>query len=233
MSTKSKSSIFSDTVKITPQYITPITDIVCSHLKSIGINFELVGSAYTADPLKEINDIDLQVELSDTTAFFNAPTNSSIKNDTDDKANRRALRAHFNRLGFETAQSGINVFVRVPYLHNFYQVDLEIVHNVDKICKYHRHNIPENSKYKGAHKQIMLFLLAKRKHYVYSAWEGLYERTADNKKGRLVTNDWDEIAECLIGVKDSTRIDCVEHLLDSVPEAYDILREAEKDKNWL
>ena len=78
-------------------------------------------------------------------------------------------------------------------------------------------------------------MLAKQKGYVYSAWEGLYNRTPDNKKGELVTDDWDEIAQALVGVPNGTAIDSVEAIVSSLPaqQGQALLAQAQQDKNWV
>jgi len=53
------------------------------------------------------------------------------------------------------------VFVRVPLETSAHQVDLEVIHNVDKIARYHQHNIPAGSPFKGVSKQLMIGALAK------------------------------------------------------------------------
>jgi hypothetical protein len=81
----------------------------------------------------------------------------------------------------------------------------------------------------------MLATLAKQKGYVYSAWEGLFVRTSDNKKGELVADDWDEIAEKLVGVKDGNAIDSVEAIMKTLPpdQGRALLAIVKQDKNWV
>jgi hypothetical protein len=81
----------------------------------------------------------------------------------------------------------------------------------------------------------MLAQLAKSKGYMYSAWQGLFARTPENKKGELVADDWDDIARVLIG-PDATgdNIDSVEAIMASLPEdqAQALLAHVKQDKNW-
>jgi hypothetical protein len=81
----------------------------------------------------------------------------------------------------------------------------------------------------------MLAQLAKRKGYMYSAWQGLFARTPEGKKGELVADEWDDIARVLLG-PDATgdNIDSVEAIMASLPEdeAQDLLAHVKQDKNW-
>jgi hypothetical protein len=82
----------------------------------------------------------------------------------------------------------------------------------------------------------MLAQLAKRKGYMYSAWQGLFARTPEGKKGELVADDWDDIAKTLIGPEATgDNIDSVEAIMASLPndEAQDLLAYVKQDKNWV
>jgi len=107
---------------------------------------------------------------------------------------------------------------------------------VAKVSRYHQHKIPKGSVYKGVGKQLMLAQLAKRKGYMYSAWQGLFARTPEGKKGELVADDWDDIAKTLIGPEATgDNIDSVEAIMSSLPpdEAQDLLAYVKQDKNWV
>ena len=82
----------------------------------------------------------------------------------------------------------------------------------------------------------MIASLAKQKGYVYSAWEGLFQRTPENKKGPLITDDWDEIAKTLLGQHATgDNIDSVEAIMKSLPhdQAEELLAHVRQDKNWI
>ncbi|NDG30391.1 hypothetical protein EB118_10000 [bacterium] len=233
-------AIFPDTTPINPRFVEPVRQIVDKALSQIGLSAVPVGSTYRPDPQKSpeewSGDVDTMVDLDHIIDHFQAePDLSRNKKDTLEAANRRALRNYFDKLGFETAQAGVNVFVRVPFRDQFYQVDLECIRKVPKVSRYHQHNIPKGSPYKGVSKQLMLAILAKQKGYVYSAWEGLFIRTPDNKKGELVAEDWDEIADKLVGIKDGNAIDSVEAIMKALPpdQARALLATAKQDKNWV
>lgn len=234
-------AIFADTVPIDPRFASYVRKIVAKELSAIGLQLIPVGSSWKEEPDERSpeewsGDVDTMVDLDDIIAQFQAePDLSRNKKDTVEAAGRRALRNYFDQKGYETAQAGVNVFVRVPFKGQHYQVDLECIRKVPKVSRYHQHNIPRGSPYKGVSKQLMLAILAKQKGYVYSAWEGLFIRTPDNKKGELVADDWDEIAERLVGVKDGAAIDSVEAIMKTLPpdQANSLLSKAREDKNWV
>lgn len=231
-------AIFPDTKPIDPKLVEPVRNIVQKALGEIGLMSIPVGSTYEPDPDKSpeewSGDVDTMVDLDTIISQFQAQPDPKNKKDTVESANRRALSAYMKEQGFETAQAGVNVFVRVPYGDKAYQVDLECVRNVAKVSRYHQHKIPKGSPWKGVNKQLLLAMIAKQKGYVYSAWEGLFVRTPDNKKGELVTDDWDEIAEKLVGTKDGNAISSAEAILKNLPpqEAQELLSRARADKNW-
>ena len=221
------SLIFPDTVPFKKQHIDELKEKVDRYLGEIGLVSVLVGSG--SDPGRDGNDsssdLDLMVDLQSIMDYFK----------TDDKSMaRKQLSNYLQDRGFQTVQKGVNVFLRMPYGKYAHQIDLECIHKVAKVSRYHQHRIPKGSPYKGVNKQLLLAILAKSKGYVYSAWEGLYIRTPENKKGDLVTDDWDEIAEKLVGVKDGNRLDSVEAILQTLPkdQAQDLLTHARTDKNW-
>lgn len=234
-------AIFADTQPIDPRYVNPVRKIIARELAEVGLEIVPVGSSWKEEPVERSpeewsGDVDTMVDLDNIIQVFQTePDLSRNKKDTVEAAGRRALRNFFDEKGYETAQAGVNVFVRVPYKDGYYQVDLECIRKVPKVSRYHQHNIPKGSPYKGVSKQLMLATLAKQKGYVYSAWEGLFVRTSDNKKGELVADDWDEIAERLIGVKDGNAIDSVEAIMQALPpdQARSLLALVKQDKNWV
>lgn len=234
-------AIFRDTRPIDPRYVNLVRKIINKELSAVGLTAVPVGSSWKEEPDERSpeewsGDVDTMVDLDDIIGVFQAePDLSRNKKDTLEAANRRALRNYFDQKGYETAQAGVNVFVRVPFKDNFYQVDLECIRKVPKVSRYHQHNIPKGSPYKGVSKQLMLAILAKQKGYVWSAWEGLFARTPDNKKGQLVADDWDKIAELLVGIADGNAIDSVEAIMQALPpdQARTLLSMAKQDKNWV
>lgn len=232
----SKNVIFPDTVPFAVKHAPELQAKMDKFLSPLGLTSVRVGSSHNKDSDELTNDLDLQVDLDDIIRAFNAQPDPKNKKDTPDSAARRALSAHMTEHGFQTKQAGVNVFVRLPFGPNAHQVDLECIRKVAKVSRYHQHNIPHGSPYKGVSKQLMIASLAKQKGYVYSAWEGLFQRTPENKKGPLITDDWDEIAKTLLGQHATgDNIDSVEAIMKSLPhvQAEELLAHVRQDKNWI
>jgi len=217
----SKNTIFKDTTPFDQTTAAELKTIIDNNLIMLGVSSVKVGS-----DKKILNDLDLQLELSKVSKFFGT---------SDDKDTRVELRSFFEGQGFEAKRNGINVFVRVPLHDSAHQVDLEVIHNVNKIARYHQHTIPDGSPFKGVSKQLLIGALAKDAGFVYSAWEGLFIRNADNKKGQLYAIDWDDIAEILLGPKATGEdLDSVEAILAKLPkqQGLEVLNRCRLDKNW-
>lgn len=232
------SRIFPDTVPFKKKHSDELRAKMNKYLAKLGLTAVGVGS--TEDPDKDpeelASDLDNMVDLDDIIKQLNPQPNPADKKDTIEKAARRALSDAIQGMGLQTSQTGVNVFVRMPYGPNAHQVDLECIRKVVKVQRYHQHRIPKGSPYKGVSKQLMIASLAKQKGYVYSAWEGLYARTPENKKGDLVADDWDEIARVLLGPRaDGSNLGSVEAIMKSLPadEAQALLAHVQQDKNWV
>ena len=231
----SKNVIFADTEEFDQKDAAGISAVINKTLNQMGLTAVPIGSAHTPIPGNRSSDLDLQVELADIINKFNVNPDPDIKKDTVESAARRALATKLQEIGYETKRAGVNVFVRTPYQGKHYQVDLECIYKVAKVSRYHQHNIPQGSPYKGVGKQLMLVVLAKQQGYVYSAWEGLFARTPDNKKGELVADDWDDIAKTLLGPSATgASLDSVEAIMNSLPaaQAQELLAQVKQDKNW-
>lgn len=232
--TESKNVIFADTEEYDQAEAPGLKAVIDAELGKIGLKTVAIGSAHTPTAGMMSGDLDLQVELADIIDIFKVKADPAQKKSVEAAA-RDALQAHLNNKGYQTARAGVNVFVRVPYKDKFYQVDLECIYKVAKVSRYHQHKIPAGSRYKGVGKQLMLAALAKEKGYVYSAWEGLYARTPENKKGDLVADDWDEMAKILLGpTATGDDMDSVEAIMAKLPKpkAEELLARVKADKNW-
>jgi hypothetical protein len=103
------------------------------------------------------------------------------------------------------------------------------------VAKFHTHDIPQGSPFKGVNKQLMLAILAKSKGYMWSAWQGLFDRNPEGKKGNFVSDDLDEIAKVLMGPQaNSSNLSSVEGIMKGLPddEAAALLDRARQDPNW-
>jgi len=232
------SKIFGDTVPFKKKHADELKAKMDKYLAKLGLHSVLVGS--TSDPDRDpeelASDLDTMVDLDDIIQALNVQPNPADKKDTVEKAARRALSAAVQGMGLQTSQAGVNVFVRLPFGPNAHQVDLECIRKVGKVSRYHQHRIPRGSPYKGVSKQLTIASLAKQKGYMYAAWEGLFARTPEGKKGHLVADDWDEMAKVLLGPgADGSNLGSVEAIMKSLPhdQAQALLAHVKQDKNWV
>jgi hypothetical protein len=216
---------FSNSEPFDQKFVPDILKTVNDALQGTGVKAIPVGSAATPRPGKISGDLDVIVDEKTVLDFFKT---------TDPKAARKALNDFIAKKGLETTQSGINVHVNVPVGTAFHQVDIMVTANADRVSKFHTHDIPQGSPYKGVNKQLMLSILAKSKGYMWSAWQGLFKRDAAGKKAEFVTDELDAIAEILLGTKSSASLGSVESILKSLPkdQADALLAKAKEDPNW-
>ncbi len=219
-------NVFADATPFDHKDVPAILQAVNSALQGTGIRAIPVGSAATPKAGKKSGDMDVIVDEPAVLNFFKAK---------DAKAARKALNDYIQKQGLQTAQSGINVHVRVPLGDEAHQVDIMVTPNAERVSKFHTHDIPDRSPYKGVNKQLMLAILAKSKGYMWSAWQGLFSRNPEGKKGEFVTDDLDQIAELLLGPDSNSRnLGSVEAILKALPddEARALLDKAKQDPNW-
>lgn len=218
-------NVFANAEPFDHKDVPAILKTVNGALEGTGIRAIPVGSAATPTPGKQSGDMDVIVDEKAVLDYFQAK---------DAKTGRKALNDYIKSKGLETAQSGINVHVNVPVGDQHHQVDIMVTANADRVSKFHTHNIPQGSPYKGVNKQLMLAILAKSKGYMWSAWQGLFARTPEGKKGDFVTDDLDQIAEILTGQGDAGVLGSVESILSALPkdEAAALLDRAKQDPNW-
>jgi hypothetical protein len=216
---------FPDVTPFDHKHVGAILKTVNNALANTGIRAIPVGSAATPTPGKQSGDMDVIVDETAVLEYFKAK---------DAKSARKALNDYIAGKGLQTTQSGINVHVRVPVEDSFAQVDIMVSQNAERVSKFHTHNIPAGSPYKGVNKQLIMAILAKSKGYMWSAWQGLFSRTPEGKKGEFVTDDLDEISKILTGKKNASVLGSVESLLAALPkeQADTLLAKAKEDPNW-
>lgn len=201
---KNTRSIFNTVQKIMPQ----------------GIQLLPVGSA---GHKAMSGDMDVQVDEKQVVDYFGAQ---------DPKAARAALKQYFITNGLDSALSGINVHVKVPSPEGFAQVDIMFVSNAKNVSQFHNHDYA-NTKYKGAHKHIVLSSLAKYtlttdhpQGLIWSAFQGLKDRATKE----FVTDDPNAVAQMLIA-PDATVQDLrsVEAIVAKLPQdQYGKLKDAQE-----
>lgn len=220
-------NVFPDVTPFDHAQVPEILKTVQRALSSADINVIPVGSAATPRPGKKSGDMDVIADEERVLKYFKAK---------DAKAARKALSDFISAQGLQTAQTGINVHVRVPVGTEAHQVDIMITPKAERIAKFHTHDIPEKSPFKGVNKQLMLAILAKQKGYMWSAWQGLFARDEKGKKADFISDDLDEIAVLLLGPRATSKnLGSVEAILQSLPneQAASLLARAEQDPNWV
>jgi hypothetical protein len=184
----------------TPDMVQALVKEVQGYLRDAGLPLHVQGSGANEDPDPEhpTGDLDVSVDMDQVKQFFNIPAGKSLAD--DDKAARNALEKFLLDNGVPaTYKAGVTVHIKFPYDGQAYQCDIKVIRKAEKVSKFHRHIIPRGSPYKGVHKQVVLSSLASAKNMLWSPDEGLYARDANRKKADLVTDNWDEVAEILLG----------------------------------
>jgi hypothetical protein len=219
--------VFDGTSDFDHNAIEELLDLVNNNiLKGTGIECIPVGSAATPTPGKRSGDLDVIVDQNVVMQHFQQ---SNVKDA------RTALAEYIRSVGFEAAQSGTNVHVKMPLGTEFHQLDIMVVDNAGTVAKFHKHDLPQNSPYKGIHKQLAIAKIAKANGMLWSAWKGLYKRDEKGKAGEFISNNLDEIAKVLLGGnRNANDLGSLESILATMPKdkADALMAELEQDRNW-
>ena len=193
----------------------PLTQTTQKYLDPLGVGVNTIGSAYkprydSQGNVVPSNDLDAMLDLNVLMQALGT---------TDAKTTRKALSQYLQKQGIETYQAGVTVHTKMPMSGKFYQVDLKVVPNAYKVAQFHRHEIPQGSPYKGVNKQLVMTALATSQGMLWSPDEGLYARDENGKKAQLLSDDWDTIAQYLLG-KGAVGKDLgsVESILAKIPD---------------
>lgn len=179
-------NVFQGTTDFDHKDIPAIMKAINSVVTKTGAKALPIGSGATPTPGKRSGDLDMIVDSGTLQTFF------KVK---DDKNARIELEKLFQSAGLETAKTGTSVHVKVPVGDAAHQVDIMVVPDGETAQKFHVHDIPKDSPYKGKHKQVALAYLAKQQGMKWSPYKGLVSRETNE----LVSNNLDEIAKRLIG----------------------------------
>lgn len=185
-----------------------------------------IGSGASPIEGKLSNDLDVIVEESVLGRQFD---------DYNPRSIRKKLKKAFDNAGFETDQSGISVHVNLPLNDQYHQIDIMVVDHAREIKKFHVHEIPLGSPYKGVNKHLALFYLAKKQNLLWSAFQGLFRRNEHGKKAGFITRDPDRVAYILLGANATTEslknFESMIAAMDPV-ESQIMLKELPNDPNW-
>ena len=183
-------NVFDDVSPFDHSQIPAIMKAVNSILGKAGTKAIPIGSGASPTPGKVSGDLDVIVDQDQVAKATGTENPKDIK---------KALRALFDQAGFQTGQSGVSVHVRVEVDGAAHQVDIMVVPKAEIAAKFHTHNIPKGSKFKGVNKHIAMAALAKENNMLWSPYQGLFNRTPEGKKGDFFTDDIDKVAQTLLG----------------------------------
>ena len=195
---KEGGNIFSGTTDFDHKLIPDMMKQINSVDKQTGAKILPIGSGATPTPGKISGDLDMIVDAGTLKKHFKIDP-------ADKKANVQVkveLENMFKAAGFETRKSGQIVHVKTNVGDSAQQIDIMVVDDGETAQKFHVHDIPKNSPYKGVHKQMAIAALSKAtttaEHpdgFKWSPYKGLVDRTSNE----LVSNNLDEVAKMLIG----------------------------------
>lgn len=179
------------------------------YLQGTGIKLYRIGSGATPTPGVMSGDLDVMADAGIAAKVFQQQ---------DAKGVRVELEKYLQGKGLDTKKSGSQVHVKLPFGRSFHQVDIKVVPNAQQVHRFHVHELPKDSPYKGVHKQMVMNALASSQGMLWSPDEGLYARDDKGKKANLISTDMDEIAQKLLGPNSSSRdLGSVESIMNALP----------------
>jgi hypothetical protein len=210
-------NVFSDAVQFDHSNIDSILATVNKYMQPTGAKLIPIGSGATPTAGKKSGDLDVIVDQGTMSEYFQTDKPKEIK---------QKIQGLFDAAGFDTKMIGINVHVRVPLEQGSAQVDIMLVPDAENISKFHLHDIPKDSPYKGKHKQIAMSKLANANGMMWSGFQGLFARDDAGKKAELISSNLDEIAKALIGPQATAKdLGSVESILAALdPQRADQLK---------
>jgi len=180
------------------------------YLAGVNTKAHLIGSAATPTPGKMSGDLDVMVDLDNIMTMMKT---------NEPKQARIGLEQFLQNQGLQTKRTGVTVHILLPFEDSYYQVDIKAVKNAERVSKFHTHNIPAGSPYKGVHKQMMMNALATSQGMLWSPDEGLYARDDKGKKANLLSDNLDDIAKALLGQHAKAEdLGSVESILNAIPD---------------
>ena len=208
---KEGGNIFQGTSDFDHKIIPDIMKQVNSVMSKTGVKALPIGSGATPTPGKMSGDLDMIADAGAMAQHFGVE---------DPKNARIELEKVFQAAGFETKRTGQIVHVKTNVDGASQQVDIMVVPGGDKAQKFHVHDIPKGSPYKGIHKQMMIADLAKEAGMKWSPYIGLVNR----ENNELVSNNMDEIAKQLLGPNaKAADLGSVESIVRANPKAQSIV----------
>ena len=212
-------NIFQGTADFDQKLIPDMMKQVNAVMGKTGVKALPIGSGATPTPGKMSGDLDMIADAGQLIDHF------KVK---DVKTAKVELEKMFQAAGFETKKTGQIVHVKTNVGGASQQVDIMVVDNGETAQKFHVHDIPQGSPYKGVHKQMMIAALAKENGMKWSPYKGLVDRESNE----LVSNNMDEIAKRLLGDNaKAADLGSVESIVKANPKAQAIVDAFEADDN--
>lgn len=177
-----------------------------SVINKTGVDALPIGSGATPTAGKQSGDLDMIVDADKLKKFFAVKDNKTVKIE---------LEKLFQKAGFDTAKTGSSVHVKTNIGNSAQQVDIMVVDQSNTAQKFHIHDIPKGSPYKGVHKHLAIAHLAKQNGMKWSPYKGLVNRETNE----LVANTLDEIAKQILGPSASAKdLGSLESILAAMPK---------------
>lgn len=214
---KEGGNIFAGTSDFDHKIIPAMMKQVNSVMDKTGVKALPIGSGATPTPGKISGDLDMIADANSLADFFKVKDVKSVKAE---------LEKLFQQAGFETRKTGQIVHVKTTVGDTAQQVDIMVVPEGDVAQKFHVHDIPKGSPYKGVHKQMLIADLAKAKGFKWSPYRGLVNRETNE----LVSNDLDAVAKELLGPNATGKdLGSVESIVQANPGAQEIVDKYENN----
>jgi len=180
-------NVFPDVTSIKKEYVPGIINDI-QKLMPEGI--KIIPNIGSAGFKVESGDMDVFVDVNELAKVFKAP---------DEKYARLALKQYIERQGYECAQSGRNVHVKMPVPNDsFVQVDVMCVPDASKVAPFHTHGPSgqyEDPAFKGGQLFILYSSIAKALNLKFSPFEG---KLIDRTTNKIVADDKDTVAKILL-----------------------------------
>ena len=188
-------NVFSDVTAIKQEYVSELINNIQALMPN---GIKIIPDIGSAGYKIESGDMDVFVDAGKLAKMFKTP---------DEKHTRLALKQYVEKQGYEAAQSGRNVHVRMPVPDgSFGQVDIMVIPNAEKVAAFHQHGPSgqyEDPKFKGSELFILYSSIAKALNLKFSPFEG---KLSDRTTNQVVANDKDSVAKILLN-KNATASD--------------------------
>lgn len=216
---KEGGNIFQGTSDFDQKIIPDMMKQINAVLSKTGVKALPIGSGATPTPGKMSGDLDMIADGDQLVDFF------KVK---DVKTAKVELEKMFQKAGFETRKAGQQVHVKTNIGGQSQQVDIMVVPQGETAQKFHVHDLPKGSPYKGLHKQIIIADLAKEKGAKWSPYKGLVNRDTNE----LISSNLDEVAKELLGPQATAKdLGSVEAIVKAYPPAQQFVDKYEEDPN--